>query len=474
MKSKKSILSGQNILILLLSILFMFLVPRALQSQKIFVVIILIAFVIPLFLTRLSTGSIFALFCLFTGFGLLQNLSIPGLFRINDLGLVLGLFLSLAIYKKNVIPRTYRGYFTKIYIIGLIYIIFEIIQTIIIQKQPFMQTILVARDWIYFLVYFTLVPFMFYYKKWPSLLKWVAYFTVAGAMLYIIQYMIRIPILNPFYAIAEDTIDGTQIERLAGGLIYGPDLLVGSGLLYLAIKSGGKNRKALIGLLFIILKVLLSFGRGYSIAFFVTLIITAIFSDVDRSRKIKLAIMVSISSILMVSIFSYFFYGQTDLFSNLFIERMTIGSSDFQSRSGEYSSRASYILNAYELIKNYPILGIGFVHNDISVSRWGVWASNAHTGYGTLWCRLGFGGFVLYVVYTIVVFFRARRVIGLTLPIEFKIIAVSTLSFVIAGYFNMFSTSSFVSPISFTYLGILTAVLDNANHHKSQYKLTKV
>jgi O-antigen ligase len=174
-------------------------------------------------------------------------------------------------------------------------------------------------------------------------------------------------------------------------------------------------------------------GRAGQVAFFVMLAIL-IFQVFDKQR---------IKSLLIISILVPVIFATAYQISNLFQDRVNLAISEVVNYSNTTTSsvglRLTYSMNSFEVIKKYPILGIGTGDFPVEYSRVNQIntpaipdSTNPHNMYILILMQLGLVGLIsmLAIFYYQIKFSynssnKLIRDTGLTLPLIFLVLMLS-------------------------------------------------
>ncbi len=435
---------------------------------KLLISAVIIAFII-ISILKPKIAFMMSIFFLFNGFGFLSWLfnefgyskSIDYAYIMAVLSIVSsGLRKDKEYFQKNNILLTVIVFFT-------IYLIFQFFYTVLRYDQSTYLTFATGRQYIGFL--FFLPTILFLNLEDVNVKRYMGFIFVtgiAGSVLYIVYNFFDIVFLDfMFKTQYQDIGYGVQstyiIKRVYGGMDYPIYMIEGTLFAYL-LENQIKKYKFFYWSMFalFVFSVLITYGRGTIMGMAVVIAIVAIFNRIKIYKKLVFVLIAFIFTLITITLFSYKIYDDPNYLTDTFISRILQAETDIRSNEGTYKLRSDLVADRWRLVEDNPVIGAGMVHPASGLYREldGIIGSG-HNGYIQILAQFGYTGMVFLVIITALIFYYAYRLTRLNAPFHFRAIAQGTMGYVVAGYFNMMSASSFISAQSICTMGILIGMI---------------
>jgi len=273
------------------------------------------------------------------------------------------LFYSILHFEE--IKPYFNHIITKIILIWVLYVIFQIIVSSARYDEPLIAIFARTRHTLKILYF---IPFLFLNteEKITKFIKISLIFMSLVVIMYVGVTLLKIPISSTYYVVQEKEFGGIPMRRVYANIAYTP--ILGFFFLAKALTRPGIRSKTILYLLFslfFLVPILLAFGRGswlnnifaISLIFFFSL---KKYGNKEVTTKfVNLGILVVLFFIVLNILGRIGFENPSDLFHAM-KARFTSSVSDFQSTSGTYEIRVEDELPVlFETIAKNPILGIG-------------------------------------------------------------------------------------------------------------------
>lgn len=411
---------------------------------------------------------IISLLCV-TRFGSLipsNFIHVVGLFRLEEIGLAIAVFLFFITKRKERIDRL-PNYFLVASFTLFIFIAFEILRTLFEFNQGLILTIKVVRHLLYF-IYIPLIPKIINNEeKLIKTIKVLVFFSLLSGIIYIYQAFSHNMIFDAWFTI--QSIGSFAILRTFDSfpvfLVY-----VSLGILYHILNNQKviqrKNISQILLYLFTTFLVIISFSRNLWLSYMVITLIVLIIS-----KKNKLKVLFIGSSILIIFLL---------LFSNLFgaiIFRTDEAINDFRNSEGTYGYRVQILFERIELINNVnPLFGVGLINqeNDYYDNYFvagGKTSNNiavihGDNAYASVFATMGYFGFIVFILFylsglkfSIGAFRKLNNFKPICIGVILYMVSTLIVSFFGSGFFGMYFVYYWIG------LGMIRSILliDNKN-----------
>lgn len=417
---------------------------------------------------RPRTAFLLGVFFLFNGFGLVDwYFKEMGFAKSIDIGIGLCL-LSILIYTwSNRKPNVYQfnGAMSKITIYFVSYIIFLVLFTFVVQGQDIILSFYMGRTFIAPLIFYATVIFLYENEDWEKYIKVVFVISIIGSVVYIVQYFVDIPIVNELFLVSQQEFDTSkfgarEMKRLYGGMTYPIYLIAGGLFAYLIERKIEKKKYFYWGLLGVVTLVpIISFGRGFILGHFVTLLTVLFFSNASKLRKIWSTFITFSIFILIILVSSNLYFDSPFTLFEIFYERMFSAQEDLIQGKGTFKPRMDLAADSWEVFLENPMTGAGFIHDKSGLySKFGGVLAG-HNGYMTILTYRGIIGFLLFLAYSIIIVYYSYKVTKLNVPYMYHAIALATIGNIAGGYLNMISTDSFATGATLAQFAIVAGIL---------------
>ena len=412
---------------------------------------------IALFLTIVVTLNCFSMIS--------ENaLRLPFLFRLRDV-MLLSIFFPFLIgfYKRDArIKDVFKSPIAK----AILCITFIVLFQLLLTKTRFPQEsvnsmIRMGRKYLYYCLFFPAFYILQDQTKLRRFLKIFISTIVIFAVLYIVQFFVGSSItIFPYGRVSPQNLGGVLINRL---YISGMNLVTLLFQVMLMLVLVGRQKRGKLMFSFLILfgiQTLLTFGRAHIFGVFLGTVFALVLSkEKGLFKKVFLSVF---CLVLLTGVFSLCF---TAFFPQ---KRNPIGvvgariGSTFEAvltQSDTFGVRLEDSAGRIDLLKRYPLIGIGFLHDEADMfgfNKGTISRSFRTTDSGVLSLIMDFG-FLGLVCLLILSFLFLKRAMSLYKRMEshyFRALVLGIISFYFGRFFSFITLADFV-----TYGGIVIITL---------------
>jgi len=391
-------------------------------------------------------------------------LRLPFLFRLRDVMLLSMFFPFLAgVYERDErIKNVFRSPIAKVILCISFIVLFQLFLTKIRFPQESVNSMLrMGRKYFYYCLFFPAFYILQDQIKLQRFLKISISTIVIFAVLYIIQFFVSSSIvLFPYGRVALQNLSGVTINRLY--ITGGVSVTFLFQVLLMLILFGKQKRKRLMFFLVILFgfQTVLTFGRAHIFGVFAGIIFALILSkEMGRFKKVFLSVS---CFVLITGIFSL---GFAAFFPEKRNPVEVVGSrivSTFDAvvnKTDTFGVRLEDSAGRIDLLKRYPIAGIGFLHDEADMfgyNKGTISRSFRTTDSGILSLLMDFGllGFGVLLILSFLFLKRAMSLYRRLDSAYSRALVLGVVSFYFGRLFSFITLADFV-----TYDGIVVITL---------------
>lgn len=396
-------------------------------------------------------------------------------FRISDLfflGAMFICFVTILTIKEEDKPKILKRYTIIMAIIVLATLLQIFITQMRFPETTLLSSLRMGRRYLYIMLFYPACIFLFKNKNMRVFVNIAAIFSTFVSIAFIIQFLSKGRIyLIPFSRSVFQNMLGISAYRI---YISGTELINFTFFFiffhYIFTLFNKQKAKILLilAMIFTALHPLLSLGRSRIIGFLLALFVTIFMA---RNKKIRLRIarylLLSLGFfILVILLFGIISPGEKGLPG--FIKDRTLSSFDeVLTNTGTFRFRLDDSYYRIQLIKDNPLLGIGFLHDEsqeLSYMRgFNGQFRTADSGLISLMIDFGLIGLIGFLVIFIFIFKDLLFLIRSMPKDTYEYAVIMSIFAVLLIYIVEFLTSgSFMSFGGFAVLGIFMGIVNNA------------
>ena len=395
-------------------------------------------------------------------------INIFGFVDIEEIGLGILLILFIWTYrKKSEIP----GYVKISYLVLLAYVGIQIIRSMYLYDQTFIETLKTEKHLLYGLLIFVTPKIIEKASDLKKLLKILTIFSIISAISFLIQAVLKRSFFNGYYQLND--IGGVTLFR-AFDIFPLILIFISFGIVYLMLNRGLTSREGHGGKNYIILLILaliplaINATRSEWIAYAIVIIVILFISK----SKYKIQFLISIAAIILI-------LGSVSFISS----RANSIFSDVKQNGGTFGYRYDVVVERLNLIKHVSIpMGAGLVayenhiydnyftagdktSNDVAVSQ-------ADIGYSGIIGQLGIIGLLLYAIHIMAIMYYFGITFKHTENLERKAIMCAFIGISVWMVIITFANFGvYGRDVAVLYLAV--GLVWSVRNHESKYKELK-
>jgi len=421
-----------------------------------------------------EVGLFIALVIILNCFSLIsENLfRLPNIFRLRDVFLILTFIplLEGVARRDSRIKYIFSGPFAKcIYVMLLLFILQVLITKYRFSGETLSSIVRAGRKYVYYAIFFPLVYVLIEDDRFKRFLKLLCGSAIVFSCLYILQFALgQSHQIFKWAVVVEQNLQSYYVTRMyIDGQTVATLIFHVSFMVYLFCQQFRYKIQNTFLLLLTGAETLVTFGRAHLFG-----VITGILFGLFLARKIKrrglvklflLALAIAVVNFLAVGIFK-----PKLQFFQAIATRITSIYGAVVERNDTFGFRFEDSWGRLELIKDNPVFGVGFVHDEsrlFSLMRgYGGALRSADSGIVTLMLDFGIIGMIWLFILSVVFWKRGMKCFRASTSMLNKAVVLGVISFYFGRLFSCITLVDFIVYDGIVVISIALALLEIINY----------